>query len=133
MTETDATRVSAALREIPALQGLEDAVFDWLVAHGEEQRLAANEIYLRQGEAADRMVIVLEGELNARVEDNGWDGQVYVIPEGGVSGMLPFSRMTHYAATVRAGPPPSPRRRAFLRSPRPRRRGRCRSGRPGVR
>lgn len=97
MTETDITRLNAELREIPTLQGLEDEVFTWLITHGEEVRLAANEVYLREGEVADRMVIVLAGELNARV-----DGQVYIIPRGGISGKLPFSRMTHYGATIRS-------------------------------
>ncbi len=97
MTETDTTRLNAELREIPTLQGLEDEVFTWLIEHGEEVPLAANEVYMREGDPADRMIIVLAGELNARV-----DGQVYIIPRGGISGKLPFSRMTHYGATIRA-------------------------------
>ena len=97
MTETDTTRLNAELREIPTLLGLEDEIFSWLIEHGGETQLAANEIYYREGEVADRMVIVLKGELNARVE-----GQIYIIPQGGISGKLPFSRMTHYGATIRA-------------------------------
>jgi len=100
MTETDKTRLIADLREVPSLNGLEDEVFDWLIERGEEQSLAANEVYLHEGGEADRLVIVLEGELNARVK--GADGQVYIIPQGSLSGKLPFSRMTHYGATIRA-------------------------------
>jgi len=105
MTETDTTRLGAELREIPALTGLPDEVFDWLIEEGEELRLAANEVYLREGEQADRLVIVLEGELHARVEGPERDGQVYIIPRSEISGKLPFSRMTHYNATVRAVAP----------------------------
>ncbi|MGH9841585.1 MAG: hypothetical protein ACREEM_22770, partial [Blastocatellia bacterium] len=105
MTETDRARLNAQLREIPALKGLEDEIFAWLLEHGEELRLAASDVYLREGGEADRLVIVLEGELNARVERAGADGQIYVIPGGGISGKLPFSRMTHYGATVRAALP----------------------------
>ena len=105
MTETDTTRLSAELREIPALTGLPDEVFAWLTEYGEELRLAANEVYLREGEQADRLVIVLEGELHARVEGPERDGQVYVIPRSEISGKLPFSRMTHYSATIRAVAP----------------------------
>jgi signal transduction histidine kinase len=76
-----------------------------LIGHGEELRLAANEVYLREGGEADRLVIVLEGELNARIEGGGWDGQIYIIQQGTISGKLPFSRMTHYGATVRAVAP----------------------------
>jgi len=97
MTETDETQLNMELRAVPTLQGLEDEIFAWLIEQGAVAGLAANEVYLREGDLADRMVIVLKGELNARV-----DGQVYIIPRGGISGKLPFSRMTHYGATIRA-------------------------------
>ena len=105
MAETDTKRLNAELREISALTGLPDEVFDWLIGQGEELRLSANEVYLREGAVADRLVIVLEGELHARVEGPERDGQVYVIPNGQISGKLPFSRMTHYGATIRAATP----------------------------
>src|SRR5215813_5939111 len=105
MTETNTTRLSSELSEVPALAGLPDEVFAWLIEMGEELRLDVNEVYLREGEPADRMIIVLEGELHGRVEGPEHDGQVYVIPRGCVSGKLPFSRMTHYAATIRAVAP----------------------------
>jgi len=105
MTEMDTLRLNAELRKITALVGLPDEVFTWLIEQGEELRLAANEVYLREGGVADRLVIVLEGELHARVEGPERDGQVYVIPSGAISGKLPFSRMTHYGATIRAVAP----------------------------
>jgi signal transduction histidine kinase len=105
MTEMDTLRLRTELREIPALAGLPDEVFAWLTDQGEELRLAANEIYLRQGEPADRLVIVLEGELHARGEGPEYDGQVYIVPSGSISGKLPFSRMTHYGSTIRAVAP----------------------------
>ena len=105
MTETDTTRLNEELREVPALTGLPEEVFAWLIEEGEELRLAENEVYLREGDEADRLVIVLEGEFHARVEGPERDGQVYVIPRGEVSGKLPFSRMTHYGAIVRAVAP----------------------------
>jgi signal transduction histidine kinase len=105
MMETDRTRLNEELRKIPALAGLPDEVFAWLTEQGEELRLAANEVYLREDELADRLIIVLEGELHGRIEGPERDGQVYVIQSGSISGKLPFSRMTHYAVTVRAVEP----------------------------
>ncbi len=107
MGETDTARLIAELREVPALAGLPDEVFAWLAELGAEKRLATNEVFLREGEQADHLVILLEGELNARIEGPERDGQVYIIPRGGVSGKLPFSRMTHWGATVRAVTPSS--------------------------
>jgi signal transduction histidine kinase len=105
MTEADKTRLNAELREVPALAELPDEVFAWLIEQGEELRLAANEVYLREGDLADRLVIVLEGELHGRVEGPERDGQVYVIQRGAISGKLPFSRMTQYGVTIRAVAP----------------------------
>ncbi len=102
MTGKDTTRLNVELREVPALAGLPDEVFDWFIEQGEELRLAANEVHMHEGESADYLVIVLEGELHGRVEGPERDGQVYVIHRGAISGKLPFSRMTHYVVTVRA-------------------------------
>jgi signal transduction histidine kinase len=101
----DTLRLRTELGEVPALTGLPDEVFAWLIEVGEESRLGENEVYLREGDPADRLIIVLEGELHGRVEGPEHDGQVYVVPRGGVSGKLPFSRMTHYSVTVRAVAP----------------------------
>ena len=100
MTETDKTRLIAELRAVQALKGLEDEAFVWLAQHGEELALPANEIYAREGEPADCLIILLKGELVARADEA--DGQSYVIAQGDISGKLPFSRMTHYGSTVRA-------------------------------
>jgi signal transduction histidine kinase len=101
----DTLRLRTELREVPALAGLPDEVFAWLIEKGEELGLAANEVYLREGEPTDRMLIVLEGELHGRVEGPERDGIVYVIPKGAISGKLPFSRMTHSSVTIRAVAP----------------------------
>lgn len=103
MAETEQTQLIAELRAVSALNGLEDEAFAWLAQHGEEVRLAADEIYAREGEPADRLIILLEGELVARADEA--DGQSYVIAQGDISGKLPFSRMTHYGSTVRAVAP----------------------------
>src|SRR6266545_4717468 len=52
-----------------------------------------------------RKITALVGELHAHVEGPERDGQVYVIPSGAISGKLPFSRVTHYGATIRAVAP----------------------------
>lgn len=102
MKETDTRRLDAELRGIPALSGLPDEVFAWLIAKGEVSHLAANEVYLREGDPADRLVMVLDGEIHARIEGPERDGQVYIIPKGSISGKLPFSRMVNNGATTRA-------------------------------
>jgi signal transduction histidine kinase len=102
MIETDISRLNAELRRLRAFDGLENEVFDWLIERGLETQLNANEVYLREGDLADRMDIILEGELHARIEGPERDGQIYIIPKDTIGGKLPFSRMVRYGATVRA-------------------------------
>ncbi len=46
--------------------------------------------------------IYLEGETDGRRESMGPDAPVYTARAGQITGMLPFSRMTHYPMTSRA-------------------------------
>jgi signal transduction histidine kinase len=98
--ETD--QLMEELQKIPTLAGLPDEVLSWLIERGEEIRLQPNEILMQEGSPADRMVIMLEGEVNARIERGEWDGRFFTIQAGQVSGMLPFSRMTTFSLTGRA-------------------------------
>ena len=58
-------------------------------------------MYLQLGDLASSMVVILEGELQARGDING---ETFVIPfaAGAVTGVLPFSRMKKSVVTGRA-------------------------------
>lgn len=99
---TDTDRLTRELTQIPALSGLGDEVYAWLIERGEEICLAPNDILVHEGEPANSMIIIIEGELNGRVERGERDGRFYILPAGQVSGMLPFSRMTQFTITIRA-------------------------------
>jgi signal transduction histidine kinase len=90
------------LRAIPAFAGLPDPVFDWLAAHVETASFAEGEILAREGDPADRMSILLEGEMQGRSEQSASDGRIFVIRSGDVSGLLPYSRLTRFPLTIRA-------------------------------
>ncbi|HKX28699.1 MAG TPA: ATP-binding protein [Blastocatellia bacterium] len=101
MAEKNTTQLISELGAVAALQGLPDEVLGWLIERGEQLQLAAGEVLVREGAPADHLYVVLEGELNAR-EETDWDGRVYLIHAGQISGMLPFSRMTQFTVTIRA-------------------------------
>lgn len=90
------------LRRIPTFADLPDDRLAWLAEHMDEVRLEAGEVSIKEGEPAEHMVVILEGEIQARREKGPTDGRVYIARAGDVTGMLPFSRMTTYGATVRA-------------------------------
>jgi signal transduction histidine kinase len=91
------------LRKVDVFHDLPDEQLDWFLYHATEMRLAPGEIYVREGDPADRMMVVLEGELNIRFE--GSNENVITIGAGVVGGLLPYSRMTFFPGTGRAVKP----------------------------
>jgi signal transduction histidine kinase len=89
-------------RKIEAFSDLPEEALRWLADHSTVLSYQPGEIIIREGEVADRMSIILEGELQGRKESLGPDAPVYTGRAGQVTGMLPFSRMTHYTITGRA-------------------------------
>ncbi len=96
----------AALRRISVFADLPEEQLRWFADQVEERRLTSGEVLFHKGTPADWMTISLEGEMNAYRDDNAHDEYVYLIragdPGSEVTGMLPFSRMTEFRATVRA-------------------------------
>ncbi|HEX4965763.1 MAG TPA: ATP-binding protein [Thermoanaerobaculia bacterium] len=94
--------LTQALRSIPLLADLAEAEIGWLAEHAEEIHLADGEVISREGEPADRMSIVLAGEMMGRREKGGESSRVFVARAGEITGLLPFSRMRVWISTVRA-------------------------------
>jgi len=89
-------------RNIPILADLSDEELGWLADHSEIATAEAGEIVIHENDPADSMIIYLEGETDGRRENLGPDAPVFTARAGMVTGMLPFSRMTHYPITARA-------------------------------
>ncbi len=89
------------LLRVPAFAGLPDDQIEWFLSQSQEIHLSAGETYLRQGDPADAMIVVLEGQLQLRGELGG-ETIVISIKPGDVTGVLPFSRMKQVVVTGRA-------------------------------
>ena len=79
------------LRRIPQFADLSDDAIEWLAAHMEYQEFEAGQVIFEAGTPADRMFILLEGEV--RAEAPGSDGNVFVTHAGQITGKLPYSRL----------------------------------------
>lgn len=92
---------ASELRRLPLFADLPEDQLVWFLSQSQELRLKAGEMYARQGDPADAMFILLEGQCQARGE---FGGEAVVIPinAGSASGALPFSRMKQYTVSVRA-------------------------------
>ncbi len=91
------------LRTVEVFHDLPDEQLDWFLDHATEVRIQPGEIYVRAGDVADKMIVVLEGELQARFE--GANENVFTTHAGAVSGVLPYSRMKVFPGTGRAVKP----------------------------
>ncbi|MBV8817753.1 MAG: cyclic nucleotide-binding domain-containing protein [Acidobacteriaceae bacterium] len=94
-----------ALRRIPLFADLAEPDLEWFASRAEDLHYATGEVLAREGEPANGLIVMLEGEINARRESHGGDAPLYIARAGQVTGYLPFSRMTHYKGTIRAAAP----------------------------
>ncbi len=93
------------LRGLALLEGLSDEALDWFSEHGEVVELEAGARMFERGQVADAMWLVVEGSVQGFEEVGGQWLLVATTGAGEVTGMLPFSRMTHYPRnTVADGP-----------------------------
>jgi signal transduction histidine kinase len=89
------------LLRVPAFADLPDDQIAWFISQSQELHIKAGDVYVRQGDPADAMFVVLDGQLEARGE---FAGEAFVISTkpGDVTGVLPFSRMKQFIITGRA-------------------------------
>jgi signal transduction histidine kinase len=92
---------NSELLRVPVFAGLPDDQLSWFIAHSEELLLKASDTYFRQGDPADAMFVILEGQLQIRGELGG-ETVVLPIVAGDVTGVLPFSRMKQFTVGARA-------------------------------
>ncbi|HKM48051.1 MAG TPA: ATP-binding protein [Terriglobales bacterium] len=92
---------SELLRRTPAFADLPDDQIAWFLSQSEDLPLKAGAAYARQGEPADAMFVLLEGEFQWRGELAG-ETFVRELKAGEVTGVLPFSRMKKFTLTGRA-------------------------------
>ncbi|MGC1963455.1 MAG: ATP-binding protein [Candidatus Sulfotelmatobacter sp.] len=89
------------LRRVPVFADLPDDQLDWFLSQSQEMNIKAGDVYSRQGDPADAMFVILEGSGQWRGERGG-ETFVFELEPGDVTGVLPFSRMTHFTVSGRA-------------------------------
>jgi len=96
------TGLAQQLRAVPVFADLSGENLAWLAARMELARYNPGEIVVAEGSPADRMFVILEGETRGQREQAAGDGRTYSARAHEVTGMLPYSRLTHIPLTVRA-------------------------------
>ena len=89
------------LLRVPVFADLPEDQIAWFLSQSQEQVLDPGDAYIRQGDPAENMFVVLEGDFQARGEING-ETFAFPVKAGDVTGVLPFSRMKKTPITGRA-------------------------------
>ena len=89
------------LLRVPAFVDLPDDQLTWFLSQSQEMHVRGGETYVRQGDPADSMFVILEGQFQWRGEFGG-ETIVLAGKPGDVTGVLPFSRMKQFTVTGRA-------------------------------
>lgn len=87
---------SMDLKSLTILQGLSEEVFNWLIKCGTKVELVKQDHLFSKGQVATFMFIVVRGTIQRYEEIAGQLQLAAITRSGQVTGMLPYSRMTHY-------------------------------------
>ena len=105
MAENPTTAAGASLiddlRKIGVFADLSADQLGWLAEKFEEHRFLPGEVMAHEGEPLDYLIVILEGETRIQ-RKSGSDELVFRGFAGEVTGLLPYSRLTHYGGTSRA-------------------------------
>jgi signal transduction histidine kinase len=93
---TPIEEIAAALDRVGPLHGLSYEERLWLARHGEEVVAEPGSVLFEEGAPADRMLLILKGEIHVRRQQNNGPMALFIGRTGQMTGLLPFSRMKSY-------------------------------------
>lgn len=92
---TPVEEIAAALDRLTPLSGLTLDERLWLARHGEERIAQPGEVLFEAGSPADRMVLILKGDIHVYRQQGG-PVSFFIGRTHPLTGLLPFSRMKTY-------------------------------------
>jgi signal transduction histidine kinase len=92
---------NSELLRVPAFVDLPEDQIAWFISQSQEMCFKAGDSYSRQGDPANAMFVILEGQVEIRGEFGG-EMVTFPINAGNVTGVLPFSRMKQFTVNGRA-------------------------------
>ena len=86
------------LRSVEMFKDLEENQLAWLAKHMEEVHVNKGDVFTEAGIEAEWMLVLFEGRIQFKANEQNLGSGVFNVFPGEVSGMLPNSRMTHFSA-----------------------------------
>ncbi|WP_207435568.1 ATP-binding protein [Sabulibacter ruber] len=99
------TTAAAELKGLTLFEQVPLEQLTWWVETGELLELLPGQFLFRKGDPSENMYLLLEGQLELSLEQNGQLKSVGVYKKGDITGVLPFSRLTHSAGNAEATEP----------------------------
>jgi len=90
------------LRELPLFEGIPAELLAWLLQVGQVQEADAGDVIVEPQSPADRMIVLLNGDVRIRISLPGQPTTIFSFSRGSATGLLPYSRMTIFPARVTA-------------------------------
>jgi signal transduction histidine kinase len=97
--------LAARLRAIEPFADLPADGLEWLASQMELGQYQPGDVISAEGSPAERMMVILEGQIFSQRETGAPDGRTYSAHAGQLTGMLPFSRLEVFPLTSRAMTP----------------------------
>jgi len=95
----------AELKVVTDFQNVPASECEWFAQHCELQVLEKGDTFFEQGQVVDMLAILLEGTMNVVRRENGKEVSSFLWELGEISGLLPFSRMKSFGASIYASEP----------------------------
>lgn len=105
MTSTEKRQLVEQLRRIDTFQDIESPALEWLIEKGQCLQLEPGEHLFKPQQPAEYMSIILEGKLVFQIQQGGELREIGTLEPGGITGILPFSRMKESRAYIVAVDP----------------------------
>jgi signal transduction histidine kinase len=99
------SNLAQMLKAVPVFSDLQDEDLGWLARRMQVLHFNPGDVIAAEGSPADRMWVVLEGEVRGQREHAIGDGRSYSFRAPHVTGMLPYSRLKEVPLTTRAMAP----------------------------
>ena len=99
------SNLAQMLKAVPVFSDLQDEELDWLARHMQVLHFNPGDVIGAEGSPADRMWVLLAGEVRGQRERAVGDGRSYSFRAPYITGMLPHSRLRVVPLTTRAMTP----------------------------
>ncbi|SDK74591.1 Cyclic nucleotide-binding domain-containing protein [Catalinimonas alkaloidigena] len=91
-----------ALRAVSVFEELPDDILTWFLSEARLIELAKGEFLFQEGDPADDLFVLLEGEIHLVLKIGGQAMPIGTYERGSILGVLPYSRMKNYTGDGQA-------------------------------